>query len=137
MAEIKTKQTEVSVDDFLDAVPNPERRADGKTLREMFERITGEPAKMWGPSIIGFGSYRYQYESGHGGEMCRLGFSPRAKELVLYIGASAPGGAHLLADLGKHKTSKACLYVKRLSDIDMDVLERMIVEELKHEPGGC
>jgi hypothetical protein len=137
MAEIKTKPTGVAVDQFLDAVPDPQRRADGKALREMFERITGEPATMWGPSIVGFGSYRYQYESGHGGEMCRIGYSPRAKELVLYIGASAPGVADLLARLGKHKTSKACLYVKRLSDIDQDVLKQMIVEEMKRAPSGC
>jgi hypothetical protein len=137
MAEIKTKPTGIAVDQFLDAVPDPQRRADGRKLREMFERISGEPAAMWGPSIVGFGSYRYRYESGHGGEMCRIGFSPRAKELVLYIGATAPGVADLLATLGKHKTSKACLYVKRLSDIDLDVLERMIVEALKRTPTGC
>jgi hypothetical protein len=137
MAEIKTKPTGVAVDAFLDAVPDPQRREDGKALRGMFERISGEPAAMWGPSIVGFGSYSYRYESGHGGEMCRIGYSPRAKELVLYIGATAPDVADLLAKLGKHKVSKACLYVKRLSDIDLDVLERMIVEELKRAPTGC
>ena len=137
MAEIKTKPTGIAVDQFLDAVPDPQRRADGRKLREMFERISGEPAAMWGPSIVGFGAYRYQYESGQGGEMCRIGFSPRAKELVLYIGATAPGVADLLAKLGKHKTGKACLYVKRLSDIDEAVLERMIGEELKRTTNGC
>ena len=137
MAEVKTKPTAVAVDDFIEAVPNPQRREDAKTVRAMMERLTGEPARMWGPSIIGFGSYSYRYESGHGGEMCRIGFSPRAKELVLYIDAAAPEVADLLARLGKHKTSKACLYVKRLSDIDQDVLEQMIVEELKREPTGC
>ena len=137
MAEIKTKPTGVAVDQFLDAVPDPQRREDGKALRQMFERLTGEPATMWGPSIVGFGAYSYRYESGHGGEMCRIGYSPRAKELVLYIGASDPGVADLLVRLGKHKASKACLYVKRLSDIDLDVLEKMIVEELKRAPNGC
>lgn len=94
MAEIKTKPTEVSVDQFIDAVPDPQRRADAGKVRAMMERITGEPAKMWGPSIIGFGSYHYKYDSGHEGTMCRLGFSPRKNELVLYadrIGAA--GGA--------------------------------------------
>jgi hypothetical protein len=137
MAEIKTKPTGVAVDAFLDAVPDPHRREDGKALREMFERISGEPAAMWGPSIVGFGSYSYRYESGHGGEMCRIGYSPRAKELVLYIGATAPGVADLLARLGKHKTGKSCLYVKRLKDIDLDVLERMIAAALKRTPPGC
>ncbi|MEA3031384.1 MAG: hypothetical protein QOG13_2709 [Sphingomonadales bacterium] len=137
MAEIKTKPTGIAVDAFLDAVPDPQRREDGKVLREMFERISGEPAAMWGPSIVGFGSYSYRYESGHGGEMCRIGYSPRAKELVLYIGATAPGVADLLARLGKHKTGKSCLYVKRLKDIDLDVLERMIAAELKRTPAGC
>ncbi|MEA3047384.1 MAG: hypothetical protein QOJ53_1716 [Sphingomonadales bacterium] len=137
MAEIKTKPTGIAVDAFLDAVPDPQRREDGKVLREMFERISGEPAAMWGPSIVGFGSYSYRYESGHGGEMCRIGYSPRAKELVLYIGATAPGVADLLARLGKHNTGKSCLYVKRLKDIDLDVLERMIAAELKRTPAGC
>jgi hypothetical protein len=137
MAELKTRPTGVAVDQFLDAVPDPQRRADGKTLRDLFERITGEPATMWGPSIVGFGSYSYRYESGHGGEMARLGYSPRAKELVLYIGATHPESAELLAALGKHRTGKSCLYVKKLSDIDMAVLERMLVEELKREPSGC
>lgn len=137
MAELKTKATGVSVDAFLDGVPDPQRREDARKLRAMMERLSGEPAAMWGPSIVGFGSYRYRYESGHGGEMCRIGFSPRAKELVLYIGATAPGVADLLARLGKHRTGKSCLYVKRLSDIDEEVLERMIVESLKRPPTGC
>lgn len=137
MAETKTRPTGVAVDQFLEAVPDPRRRDDGKALREMFERITGQPATMWGPSIVGFGSYSYRYESGHGGETARIGYSPRAKELVLYIGATHPDGADLLAKLGKHRTGKSCLYVKKLSDIDMEVLERMIVEELKREPSGC
>lgn len=137
MADIKTRPTGVAVDAFLDAVPDPQRRADGEVLREMFERITGEPAAMWGPSIVGFGSYRYQYESGHGGEMCRIGYSPRKAELVLYILSGAAEEEAQLARLGKHKTGKCCLYIKRLSDIDMDVLEEMVVEELKRTPNGC
>jgi len=137
MAELKTKPTGVAVDAFLEAVPNPQRREDGKALREMFERISGEPAVMWGPSIVGFGEYHYRYASGHEGDMCRIGFSPRSTELVLYIGATHPDGADLLARLGKHKTGKGCLYVKQLSDVDREVLEQMIAAEFKRAPIGC
>jgi len=137
MAEIKTRPTGVAVDAFLDAVPDPQRREDGKALRALFERITGEPATMWGPSIVGFGDYHYKYASGHEGDMARIGYSPRAKELVLYIGATNPEAADLLARLGKHRTGKSCLYVKRLSDVDMAVLEEMIRTELKRAPTGC
>ena len=137
MAELKTKPTGVAVDAFLEAVPNPQRREDGKALREMFERISGEPAVMWGPSIVGFGEYHYRYASGHEGDMCRIGFSPRSAELVLYIGATHPEGADLLGRLGKHKTGKGCLYVKKLSDVDQKMLEQMIAAELKRTPAGC
>lgn len=140
MAELKTKPTEITVDSFLDAVPDPRRREDGKRLRAMFERITGEPAKMWGPSIIGFGSYHYKYDSGHEGEMCRLGFSPRRAELVLYVLTQSEGQDALLARLGKHKTGKSCLYIKKLSDVDEGVLEALTVEALRYMnekyPGG-
>jgi len=130
MAEIKTKATAVSVTDFIAAVPGPLRRADAEALLAMYERLTGEPARMWGPTIIGFGSYRYQYESGHGGEMCRSGFSPRKAELVLYI----LGGEQdaLLEKLGKHRRGKGCLYVKRLYDIDMTVLEALVSAQIAH-----
>jgi hypothetical protein len=123
MAETKTKPTEVSVDSFIDAVADPVRREDAKTIRTMMERITGEPARMWGPSIIGFGSYHYKYDSGHEGDACRLGFSPRKAELVLYVLTGAPEQQAQLARLGKHKTGKSCLYVKKLADVDMSVLE--------------
>jgi hypothetical protein len=132
MAEIKTKATGVSVDDFIEAVPNPQRREDGKKVRAMMERITGEPARMWGPSIVGFGSYHYKYESGHEGTMCRLGFSPRKAELVLYVLTEAPSQEPLLARLGKHKTGKCCLYIKKLSDVDEAVLEALTVDALAH-----
>ncbi len=132
MAEIKTKATEVAVDEFLDAVPHEERRADGKALREMFERITGEPARMWGPSIVGFGSYHYKYDSGHEGTMCRLGFSPRKAELVLYVLTEAEAQDAQLARLGKHKTGKSCLYIKKLSDVDEAVLEELTVGALAY-----
>jgi hypothetical protein len=123
MAETKTKPTQVSVDDFLDAVPDPVRRADGKAVDAMMRRVTGLEPAMWGPTIIGYGSYRYQYESGHGGEMCRTGFSPRKAELVLYVLNDRPGLDAQLAQLGKHRTGKACLYIKKLADVDATVLE--------------
>ena len=124
MAEIKTKPTDVSVDAFLDGVEHPVRRADGKAVRAMMERVTGEPAVMWGRSIVGFGSYHYRYDSGHEGDMCRIGFSPRSANLVLYVGGF-PEFDDLLARLGKHKRSKACLYVNKLADVDSAVLEEI------------
>lgn len=132
MAEIKTKATEVSVDDFIEAVPDPQRRADARTVRALMERLTGEPAKMWGPSIIGFGSYHYKYDSGHEGTMCRLGFSPRKSELVLYVLTQDPAQARQLARLGKHRNGKSCLYIKKLSDVDEAVLEELTAGALAY-----
>ena len=126
MAENKTKPTDVSVGSFLDEVAHPVRRADGKTLRAMMERITGEPAVMWGPTIVGFGRYHYRYASGHEGDAARVGFSPRSANLVLYVGGF-PEYASLLGKLGKHKRSKACLYLNKLADVDLDVLEEIIL----------
>jgi hypothetical protein len=128
MAQNKTKATAASVDDFLDAIADPQRRADGKALRALMERVSGEPAAMWGPSIVGFGSYHYVHESGREGDMCRIGFSPRASEFALYGGFLL--SPDLLARLGKHKTGKGCLYVKRLGDVDMAVLEEIAVAAL-------
>lgn len=125
MGETKTKPTDVSVDAFLDAVPHPVRRADGKAVRDMMERITGQPATMWGPSIVGFGTYHYRYASGHEGDMCRVGFSPRSANLVLYVGGFADYD-ELLGKLGKYKRSKACLYLNKLADVDLAVLEEII-----------
>ena len=125
MAETKTKPTEVSVDSFIEAVENPTRRGDARTIWAMMKRITGHEPKMWGPSIIGFGSYHYRYESGHEGTACRLGFSPRKAQLVLYVLTETEGEAELLARLGKHKTGKCCLYVNKLADVDMSVLEAL------------
>ena len=125
MAETKTKPTIVSVDAFLDGVEKEVRRADGQTLRAVMERVTGEPAVMWGPSIVGFGRYHYRYASGHEGDMCRVGFSPRSANLVLYVGGF-PEYEALLAKLGKHKRSKACLYLTRLAEVDLAVLEEIV-----------
>ena len=124
MAETKTRPTQVNVDDFIASVDRPARRADARVLREMMERVTGEPATMWGPTIIGFGSYHYHYASGHEGDSCRLGFSPRSANLVLYVGGF-PEYEALLGRLGKHKRSKACLYLNKLADVDQDVLEEI------------
>ena len=125
MAEIKTRPTDVSVDAFLDRVEHPVRRADGKALRALMERVTTEPAVMWGPSMVGFGSYHYRYDSGHGADMCRVAFSPRSANLVLYVGGFPEYDA-LLARLGKHKCSKACLYLNKLADVDLAVIEEIV-----------
>ena len=136
MAELKTKASDVSVDDFLAAVEHPVRRADGIALRMLMERVTGEAAAMWGPTIIGFGSYHYKYASGHEGDMCRIGFSPRKAELVFYVGGYA-AYADDLARLGKHRTSKACLYVKKLADIDMTALEGIARRSFENTTDHC
>lgn len=125
MAETKTKPTAVSVEDFLDAVPDPVRRADGQAIDAMMRRVTGLDPQMWGPTIIGYGSYHYQYDSGHKGDACRMGFSPRKAELVLYVLADRPGLDGDLAQLGKHRRGKGCLYVRKLADVDLAVLERI------------
>lgn len=132
MAENKTKPTEVLVADFIAAVPDPVRREDARAVCALMERVTGQAPQMWGPSIIGFGSYRYKYDSGREGESCRLGFSPRKAELVLYVLTGGPEQAPLLARLGKHKTGKSCLYIKKLSDVDLDVLEQLAAQALAY-----
>jgi len=130
MAETKTKPTTMQVADFIDAAPDAVRREDARTLVALMTRITGEEPMMWGPSIIGFGSYHYRYESGHAGEACRMGFSPRKNELVLYVLNGTPEQEAQLARLGKHKTGKSCLYIKKLADVDMAVLEELVRDQL-------
>jgi hypothetical protein len=131
MAENKTRPTGAAVEAFLAGIPDPRRRADAERLRALMERVSGEAATMWGPSIVGFGAYHYKYESGREGEMCRIGFSPRAKELALYnMGVSRE--PELLARLGKHRTGKGCLYLSRLADIDPKVLEEMARRAVAH-----
>ena len=132
MAETKTKPAATSVDAFIEAVADPGRREDAWIVRAMMERLSGEPARMWGSSIIGVGQYHYRYESRHEGDACRLGFSPRKAELVLYVLTGEPSEAGLLARLGKHKTGKSCLYIKRLADVDMAVLEEIMRGTLAH-----
>ena len=132
MAEIKTKATKVSVKKFIDAVEDEQKRKDSYVLVDIMKRITKEEPKMWGPSIIGFGKYEYRYESGHGGEMCITGFSPRKAAFSIYLLAGPDKSPELMKKLGKYKMGKACLYVKRLSDIDVKVLEELIKVSVKY-----
>ena len=132
VAETKTKPTVVRADDFIDAVEPPAKREDGKVLDALFRKVTGEPAVMWGPTIVGYGQYHYKYASGHEGDMCRVGFSPRKAKHSLYLVCTCdgPDGGQfeaLLGRLGKHSRGNGgCLYVNKLADIDLAVLEEMI-----------
>ena len=131
-ADNKTKPTDLSVDAFLAGIEDDGRRADALALRALLERVSGEPAVMWGPSIVGCGAYHYRYESGREGTMARIGFSPRAKEFVLYVMDGFSRYEDLRTRLGKHRTGKACLYVKRLADLDLAVLEELLSQSLQH-----
>ncbi|HTQ12865.1 MAG TPA: DUF1801 domain-containing protein [Rhizomicrobium sp.] len=126
MAANKTKATQASVADFLAAIPDEARRKDARLLTRMMQKATGEKPRMWGPSIVGFGSYRYVYESGREGDMPLVGFSPRKPAHVLYVRAGSGHLDKLLPKLGRHTTGKGCLYVKRLGDVDLQILERLI-----------
>lgn len=131
-AENKTKPTAASVDEFLDAIEDPKRRADCRTLIPLHERLTGAKATMWGPGIVGFGKYHYKYASGREGDAPLGAFSPRKGDLTIYFhGGFAETAAEQLSRLGKHKSSVSCLYVKRLSDIDLGVLEEMLAESIR------
>jgi hypothetical protein len=130
MAENKTKPTNLSVAAFIDALTDETKRADAKALVKLMQSATGEKPKMWGPSIIGFGSYHYRYESGREGDMPLAGFSPRKAATVLYITAGLIDSEALLAKLGKHTTGKACLYIKKLADVDQKVLEALVVKSV-------
>ncbi len=130
MAENKTKPTGADVQSFLDAVPDERRRTDAHALSSMMEQVTGEPPVLWGPSIVGFGKYRYRYESGREGEAGVAGFSPRAKELVVYLPADPRDKDELLDRLGPHRMGKCCLYLKRLSDVDQDVLRALVTQSM-------
>lgn len=122
----KTVETKASVDVFLRGVKDPVRRADCQVLVDLMRRVSGEEPRMWGPSIVGFGSYHYRYDSGREGDFLRAGFSPRAQNLTLYIMDGFPRYEPLLTRLGKHTTGRSCLYIKRLSDVDMGVLEELV-----------
>lgn len=129
--EAKTKPTEASVAEFIASVENPQRRADSETLCALFEEISGEPPVMWGASIIGFGRYRYRYDSGHEGEWARIGFSPRKASMTVYIMSGFMGREELVARLGKVKTSVSCLYVNGLDKINMEALRELAVLSLE------
>ncbi len=128
MAENKTKATQASVSAFIDAIADATQRSDAKALVKLMQSASGEKAAMWGPSIIGFGSYHYRYDSGREGDMPLVGFSPRKAATVLY-NVAGEGDARL-TKLGKHTTGKGCLYIKRLADVDVDVLERLLRESV-------
>lgn len=132
MAPNKTQPRAEDVHAFIEAVADDQQRSDAHIICAMMARLSGEPPTLWGPSIIGFGSYHYKYESGREGDSLRIGFSPRKGQTVLYLIDGYVGKEAQLARLGKHKLGKSCLYIKRLSDVDMTVLEEMMVETLAY-----
>lgn len=131
MSEAKTQPTTASVSEFIAAQTNATRRADCEQLLAMMQKATGENAVMWGPSIVGFGSYSYTYASGRSGDWPLVAFSPRKNDLTVYLMEGVLEQAELLAKLGPHKTGKVCLYLKRLEGLDLKVLERMINTSVK------
>ena len=132
MAETKTKPTEITAESFIDTVDHPGKREDAKVLDALFRKVTGEAPRMWGPTIVGYGEYHYRYDSGHEGDICRVGFSPRKARHSLYVSCSCngeedPAFSALLERMGKHSRGNGgCLYVNKLADIDLGVLEQMI-----------
>lgn len=126
MSENKTKATGASIDDYIASRANAQQHTDCRDLMLLLEKVTAQSAKMWGPSIVGYGSYRYTYESGRSGEAPLTGFAIRGRELVLYLSVDGEDQQSLLAKLGKHKMGKSCLYFKQLADLDRSVLERLI-----------
>jgi hypothetical protein len=126
MAENKTKASSASVDGYISAIKDESRRRDCKALAKLMAKATKEKPKMWGPSIVGFGSYHYKYDSGREGDMCLAGFSSRKGDISVYLSGDFPRRAELLSKLGKHKSAKACLYVSKLADVDLTVLEQMV-----------
>ncbi len=132
MAELKTKANSSDVNTFLNAVDDEQKRADSFALCALMEEVTGDTGKMWGDSIVGFGQYHYRYASGREGEWMLTGFSPRKANLTLYIMAGFDQYDELMAKLGKYKTGKSCLYIKRLSDINTDVLRELVQKSVDH-----
>lgn len=130
MSELKTKPTKVSAKSHLAAIANEEQRSDAQTLVALMRRVTRQEPKMWGPTIVGFGSYHYKYASGHEGDSALAGFAVRGRELVVYTAESFEGRDALLAKLGKHRTGKVCVYIKRLADIDLKVLETLVARSV-------
>ena len=133
MAKIKTTETSKSVTSFVNAIPDEIKRKDSFQVIDIMQKLTGFEPKMWGPSIIGFGFEHYKYESGHEGDMPIIAFSPRKAAIVLYLALNPDDREALLPKFGKHKTTKGCIYVKRLSDVDITVLKKMIAVSLKNK----
>ena len=129
--ELKTKVNKSSVEGFLNSVKDKQKREDSFKILEMMKEITKEEPKRWGPGIVGFGKYHYKYASGHEGDMCMIGFSPRKQSLTLYIMVGSDKYESLMKKLGKYKTSVACLYIKKLEDVDQKVLTELISESVK------
>lgn len=127
MAENKTKETDASVADYLAKIESVARRQDCEALAKLMTKATKHIPKMWGPSIVGFGSYHYKYDSGREGDSCLTGFSSRKGDISIYLTSGFPDREELLAKLGKHKVGKACLYIRKLSDVDLKVLEQLII----------
>lgn len=136
LAELKTKKNKESVVDFLNSVENEKRKNDSFIILEIMKKITGETPFMWGDSIIGFGDYHYKYASGHDASWFLVGFSPRKQNLTLYIMSGFTKYATLLNKLGKHKTGKSCLYINKLEDIKIEILENIIVESMEAIKSG-
>jgi hypothetical protein len=138
MAENKTKATDASVDAHLAAIADPARRSDCEALAKLMAKVVGQSAKLWGTSIVGFGSYHYKYASGREGDSCLLGFASRKSDITIYGLGTFAGREELLSKLGKHKTGKGCVYISQMSDIDVKVLEQMLktsVAESKKQHG--
>ena len=132
MAELKTKPNPASAKAFLQAVPEERKRADSFAILDLMKKVTGEAPVMWGDSIVGFGSYHYKYASGREADWMLTGFSPRKQRLTLYIMSGFDAYDGLLEKLGKYKTGKSCLYIKKLEDVDMNVLEELIRQSVEH-----
>ena len=132
MKENKTKINDASVIDFLSSVDNEKRKADAFVILEMMKKLTKEEPKMWGNSLVGFGTYHYKYESGREGDFFLTGFSPRKQSLTLYIMNGFQRYEELMSQLGKYKTGKSCLYINKLEDVNLDVLEELITETVKY-----
>ncbi|UJF27891.1 DUF1801 domain-containing protein [Planococcus sp. 107-1] len=130
MYEQKTKETDESVIEFIESVENPKKRQDAYRLLEIFEETSGYPAKMWGPSIIGFGSYHYVYASGHEGDAPLVGFSPRKAKTTLYFATGDDERIQLLEKLGKHTSGKGCVYINKIDDVDISVLKQLITQSI-------
>ncbi len=130
--QAKTTETELSVADFIKKITETQRQKDAQAIVDIMQKQSGFPPKMWGPAIIGFGSYHYIYESGHEGDAPLIGFSPRKNEFALYLSSAFDKREELLKQFGKHKTAKACIYIKKMEDINVEVLKKMIANSVKY-----